>query len=137
MRYIFFSLKLSEDIIKLRKYLSSKEFSQKEFPQKDFQKILSCSKLPVFDLQRFSAEDQGRTELPSALRRREEREKGNVPRSQEIVSASVLFSVTLALLVSGSYMLASVQSLFKRYINYGFQNPESLIQMEGIQKFFF
>ena len=84
----------SKNAVKLRKHLS-----ETELLQKDFQKILSRSKLPVFDLQRFSAEDEGRTELPSALRRREEREKGNVPRSQEIVSASVLFATTLVLLI--------------------------------------
>ena len=43
--------------------------------------------LVEFDLQRFAAEDEGRTEDPTERRKREEREKGNIPKSQDVPGA--------------------------------------------------
>jgi len=51
--------------------------------------------IPKLDLQRFAAEDEGRTELPTETKKKRAREKGQVLKSQEIVAFSSL-AATLA-----------------------------------------
>ncbi len=73
-------------------------------------------KLPVFDLQRFAAEDEGRTEDPTERRQREERDKGNVPKSQDVASASVLIGTVLALFFSAAYMFHQTRNVFTKFL---------------------
>ncbi|MBX7058852.1 MAG: EscU/YscU/HrcU family type III secretion system export apparatus switch protein [Leptospirales bacterium] len=73
--------------------------------------------LPRFELQRFAAEDEGRTELPSERRKREEREKGNVARSQDLVSSSVLLGTVAALFVSGAWITGQSLHVFRSFLD--------------------
>ncbi len=56
----------------------------------------SLSSIPELNLQRFAAEDEGRTELPTEQKKKKAREKGQVLKSQEIVSLASLLSVMLS-----------------------------------------
>ena len=77
---------------------------------------IKTAKLSIYDLQRFAkAENEGRTELPSERYKREERNKGNVLRSQEITKAAILIGVVLVLFMSSLYMLSSIKLIFKSY----------------------
>lgn len=68
------------------------------------------------DLQLFaSAEDEGRTEEPSERRRREEREKGNVPRSTELPQAIVLLASVLAFALFSGFFFKKSFLMFGRY----------------------
>ena len=71
---------------------------------------------PRIFLQRFAAEDEGRTEAPTDRRQREEREKGNVPKSQDLVGAAVLLGTSLMLFFLATYMFFSVAEVFKRFL---------------------
>ena len=51
----------------------------------------------ALDLQLFAAEDEGRTEEPSERRKREERDKGNVPKSQDMAGSAILIGGGLML----------------------------------------
>jgi flagellar biosynthetic protein FlhB len=57
------------------------------------------------DFQRFAAEDEGRTEEPTERRKREEREKGNVPRTNEIPSALILLATVLTIFLFSTYIV--------------------------------
>lgn len=72
----------------------------------------------LFDLQRFSAEDEGRTEPASERRRSEEREKGNVPKSQELSSAIVLVAAILLIYILGEYFVKKSAALLRKYFHY-------------------
>ncbi len=76
--------------------------------------------LPTYDLQRFAAEDEGRTEDPTERRQREEREKGNVPKSQDVTSAAVLIGTVAMLFLAGSLMLRMILHVFRHYFEYDF-----------------
>jgi len=68
------------------------------------------------DLQLFaSAEEEGRTEEPSERRRREEREKGNVPRSNELPAALVLLASLVTLVILGAYIFKKSYYIFGKY----------------------
>ncbi len=67
------------------------------------------------DLQLFAAEDEGRTEEGSERRRREERDKGNVPKSNELPAALVLVASVIALYLLGNYIFVRSLVLFKKY----------------------
>ena len=67
------------------------------------------------DLQMFAAEDEGRTEEGSERRRREERDKGNVPRSQELPSALVLLTSLASIYLLGGFIFEKCFLLFRRY----------------------
>ena len=51
---------------------------------KQFTYYQQLKKVPRLDIQRFVAEDEGRTELPTETKKRRAREKGQVLKSQEI-----------------------------------------------------
>ncbi len=82
-----------------------------------------------FDLQRFSAEDEGRTEDPTDRRKREEREKGNVPKSQDIPQTAVLLGGILILFFMATWLFARTYTVFKRYLGMDFRS----FQMVGIE----
>ncbi|MCB1164610.1 MAG: EscU/YscU/HrcU family type III secretion system export apparatus switch protein [Leptospiraceae bacterium] len=67
------------------------------------------------DLQLFAAEDEGRTEEPSERRKREEREKGNVPKSQDLAGSAILIGGVLILFFFGTYIVQRIGELFARY----------------------
>jgi len=92
--------------------------------------------LPVYDLQRFAAEDEGRTELPSDRRKREEREKGNVPRSQDIVQSAVLIGSVLILYLFSGFIFKEGLSLFKKYLDQDY-NAFSLVQSGDVKRMIF
>ena len=69
----------------------------------------------LIDLQLFAAEDEGRTEEGSDRRRREEQDKGNVPKSTELPAALVLVAAILALYLLGNYIFVRSFVLFKKY----------------------
>lgn len=69
-----------------------------------------------FDLQMFAAEDEGRTEDPTDRRKREEREKGNVPKSNDLASAAVLLGTALTLMFTATYIYRQCIQVFKRYL---------------------
>ncbi|MCE9499578.1 MAG: flagellar type III secretion system protein FlhB [Leptospira sp.] len=69
----------------------------------------------LIDLQLFAAEDEGRTEEASERRRREEREKGNVPKSNEIPAALVLLSGDIIIFILGKYFLHRSSLLLTKY----------------------
>ncbi len=71
---------------------------------------------PRILLQRFAAEDEGRTEAPTERRQREERDKGNVPKSQDLVSAAVLLGTTVTLFFLAGYMFFALTDVFKRFL---------------------
>jgi flagellar biosynthetic protein FlhB len=71
----------------------------------------------VFDLQLFAAEDEGRTEEGSDRRRKEERDKGNVPKSIELPQALVLITGVLAIYLLGDFFFKNSFILFKKYFN--------------------
>ncbi len=89
-----------------------------------------------YDLQRFAAEDEGRTELPSERRKREERGRGNVPRSQEIVSAAILMGVVMVFFISSVYMLKVTQTTFQSYLSFDFSRTQEIAQMASIRRIF-
>lgn len=67
------------------------------------------------DFQRFAAEEEGRTEEPTERRKREEREKGNVPRTNELPSSLILLGTVLALFLISSLILHQIYEIFYFY----------------------
>lgn len=67
------------------------------------------------DLQRFAAEDEGRTEEPTERRRREERERGNVPKSQDLPGAMVLLGGAVMVFLLAGYMADRMMHVFRVY----------------------
>jgi len=70
----------------------------------------------IIDLQLFAAEDEGRTEEGSERRRKEERDKGNVPKSSELPAALVLLATVLTVFLLGNYFFTKSFFIFKKYI---------------------
>jgi flagellar biosynthetic protein FlhB len=71
------------------------------------------------DLQLFAAADEGRTEPASERRRREEREKGNVPKSAEVASTLVLIGGTATLFFFGEAFIKNTAIFIKKYMSMG------------------
>ena len=97
--------------------------------------ILLFSDMPVkpYNLQRFAAEDEGRTEDPTDRRQREERDKGNVPKSQDMPAAGVLLGTVAVLFFTGSYMVRQVQSLFVTFLGMDFRKFQNLTNEDARQ----
>jgi flagellar biosynthetic protein FlhB len=74
-------------------------------------------RLSYIDLQLFSAEDEGRTEEGSERRRKEERDKGNVPRSAELPSAMVLLASIVTVFLLGGFIFNRSSLLFLKYFS--------------------
>ncbi len=72
---------------------------------------------PVFDLQLFAAEDEGRTEEPTEKKIREAREKGQVAKSQELPQSVVVIMGCLILFVFSSWFYDSCASIVKHYLS--------------------
>ena len=109
--------------IKAKLYCTCEVSDEKHLFQNDFQ------------LQRFASSDEGRTELPSERRKREERQRGNVPRSQEIVSASVLLGGVLALFAMGLYMYSTAKKIFYNYLQWDFSDTKDISEISNLRIF--
>ncbi|MCB1141042.1 MAG: flagellar type III secretion system protein FlhB [Leptospiraceae bacterium] len=66
-------------------------------------------------LQLFAAEDEGRTEEGSERRRKEERDKGNVPKSQELPAALILLTSMATVYLLGGYLFERSFYIFRKY----------------------
>lgn len=86
------------------------------FSPKEMRPVLSgfTSGYYEINLQLFAAADEGRTEPPSERRRREEKEKGNVPKSNEVASTLVLLGGTGVLFVLGDTFIKNTAIFIKR-----------------------
>ncbi|MDF3818848.1 EscU/YscU/HrcU family type III secretion system export apparatus switch protein [Leptospira sp. 96542] len=94
------------------------------------------------NLQLFAAADEGRTEPPSERRRREEKEKGNVPKSNEVASTLVLLSGTFVLYLLGEKFIKNTALFIKKYLPMGVQMQqfgaeEFRVIMSGVSNDFF
>lgn len=98
------------------KYININKFNKKN--NKIF-KVIDYIHYPVesldVDLQRFAAEDEGRTEEPTERRKREEREKGNVPRTNELPSALILLTTIITMILLSTYMISQIFEIFHFY----------------------
>ena len=65
----------------------------------------------------FAAEDEGRTEEPTERRKRREREKGRVPKSQEVTSTAVTLGVLIILFFLAGWLLSRIFMLFRYFLN--------------------
>ena len=70
---------------------------------------------PRIDLQLFAAEDEGRTEEGSERRRKEEIEKGNIPKSQELPGSLVLIVGVIAMYFLGNHIFINSLVIIKKY----------------------
>ncbi len=96
----------------------------------------------LLHLQLFAAEDEGRTEPPSERRRREEREKGNVPKSNEVSSVLVLIGAVIVLYLVGDSFLRDTGAFIRKYLSKGveqehFGNEEFRVLLGGVVRDFF
>lgn len=69
-----------------------------------------------FDLQLFSAEDEGRTEDPTEKKLREAREKGQVAKTQELTQAIVVILGFLVMLFIGSWVYDTIARITVHYM---------------------
>ncbi|GBF50660.1 endoflagellar biosynthesis protein [Leptospira ryugenii] len=83
------------------------------------QELLKLDPYFQINLQLFAAADEGRTEPPSERRRREEREKGNVPKSQEVASTLVLLGGTAVIFLFGEKFIKDTAKFIKKYMAMG------------------
>ena len=73
--------------------------------------------IPTFHLQRFAAEDEGRTEEPTERRLREERDKGNVPKSADVTSSAVLIGTVITMFFLAQYLFMQAREIFTVYLS--------------------
>ncbi|MDH5720104.1 MAG: flagellar biosynthesis protein FlhB [Spirochaetia bacterium] len=64
----------------------------------------------------FAAEDEGRTEPATPRRKEKEREKGRVPKSQEIPSALVTMGVLIVLFFLAGWMITGLTDMIHKYV---------------------
>lgn len=69
-----------------------------------------------FDLQLFSAEDEGRTEDPTEKKLREAREKGQVAKTPELAQAAVVVFSFLIIVFLGAWIYDSMARMMKFYM---------------------
>lgn len=61
----------------------------------------------------MAADDEGKTEDPTAKRLSEARDKGSLPRVQDLQQAATLLAGTLAIYFGGNWILSSLQALLR------------------------
>ncbi|TGN07172.1 EscU/YscU/HrcU family type III secretion system export apparatus switch protein [Leptospira ilyithenensis] len=96
----------------------------------------------LIDLQLFAAADEGRTEPPSERRRREEKDKGNVPKSNEVSSTLVLLGGTATIFFLGDKFVQNTAVFIKKYLSMGvrvdrFGAEEFRVIMASVTRDFF
>ena len=77
---------------------------------------LSADYAQLDSLVMWAAEDEGRTEEPTELRRRREREKGRVPKSAEIPAALGTLGGLIVLFASAGWIMSSLARVIRLYI---------------------
>ncbi len=91
--------------------------------------------LDSFDLQLFGPEDEGRTEDPTEKKKREEREKGKVAKSVDLVSGFVLFFAIVVIYfawgANGAF-INTFQGLFTSSVETAFQYAKGDLTLEII-----
>ena len=70
-----------------------------------------------WDLQRFAAEDEGRTEDPTEAKIRKAREEGKVAKSQDITAAVILLLPMVAIGILAGFMWTTFAEMIKYYFN--------------------
>lgn len=70
-----------------------------------------------FDLQRFAAEDEGRTEEPTEKKLREAREKGQVAKTQELPQAVVVIFGFLVIFMFSSFIYDTIAKMTTYYLS--------------------
>jgi len=89
------------------------------FSQPEFAFSAGSTALPGIDIYSpvmWAAEDEGRTEEPTELRKRREREKGRVPKSAEIPAALGTLGGLIVLFASAGWIMTSLARIMKIYI---------------------
>ncbi|MCE9597378.1 MAG: EscU/YscU/HrcU family type III secretion system export apparatus switch protein [Spirochaetia bacterium] len=95
---------------------------------------IPCHALPDIYLARFAAEDEGRTEEPTERRIREERDRGRVPKSQDLTNAIILLGAVIALYIAGGYMVNQCMQLFHKFLGAGAFN-QTEFRAEDVKSF--
>ncbi len=101
----------------LRICMLSRELSAFPYASKSTPIVAANAADFKIDLQLFAAEDEGRTEPGSERRRREEREKGNVPKSPELPAAVVLLAGVILVYLMGEYFFMRTFYILRKYIH--------------------
>ncbi|HRP69447.1 MAG TPA: EscU/YscU/HrcU family type III secretion system export apparatus switch protein, partial [Turneriella sp.] len=96
-------------------------YSRFDFLFSDIKIISSAGEIPlrvvdIYSLSMFAAEDEGRTEDPTELRKRREREKGRVAKSAEIPAALGTLGGLIVLFISAGWVLSSIARMVKIYV---------------------
>ena len=84
-----------------------------------------------FDLQRFAAEDEGRTELPSERKKQRAREEGNIPMSPELSGIVIFLSVFFGIVVMWRYLFDHLLEMMRYYISHIDEIPVSKNNMQA------
>ena len=95
-------------------------------PPETLEALQNGASLRTYDLQRFAAEDEGRTEEPTERRKREERDKGNVPKSQDVPAAVIMLGSSITLFFFGGLMLHQILDVFEGRFTSDFSKLESM-----------
>ncbi len=89
-----------------------------------------------YDLQRFAAEDEGRTKDATEKRKQREREKGNVAKSQDVTQAAVLLGTILTLFLLSAWIFSNIVHVFSIYLNMDFASVQKF-GMEDVKLIIF
>ena len=74
----------------------------------------------------FAAEDEGRTEQPSERRKSKEREKGRVPKTQEIPGSLVALGCLMTIFFLASFLLQRLQNTTRKFLGHFNSLPQVL-----------
>lgn len=77
--------------------------------------------------------DEQKTEKPTPKRKREAREKGQVARSREMNSLSILIAGTLVMVVGHDYILKAISRTFLQFLN----SPHSIVNVGSMENVLF
>ena len=69
-----------------------------------------------FDIQRFAAEDEGRTEEPTEKKIRDARDKGQVAKTQELPQAIVVIFGFLVIFILGAWIYTNIAKMTNYYL---------------------
>ena len=64
----------------------------------------------------FAAEDEGRTEDPTERRKEKEKEKGRVPKSQEVASTLIVLGAFIVLFFVSGWVMISLGNMMRNYL---------------------
>ena len=64
----------------------------------------------------FAAEDEGRTEDPTERRKEKEKEKGRVPKSQEVASTLIVLGAFIMLFFVAGWVMIGLGNMMQNYL---------------------